>query len=492
VAVETNILPPRYRGAKRIGRGGMGDIYRATDEALGRAVAVKVLGEPYARDESVRARFTREALAAARLSGRPHVITIFDVGEWEGRPYIVMEYLGGGSLADEIRERRAIPAAEVLEWLEQSATALDAAHGEGVVHRDVKPANLLLDRDRNVHVADFGVASAAGLDSMTQTGTVVGTAGYLAPEQAKGERASPASDLYALAVVAFELLTGQRPFQAETAAAEAAAHIHTPVPAISGRRAGLPRELDDVFARALAKDPTARHATTSDFVAELRAALDAAAGSTAIVSPAGPDHPARAHAPAPAPAWRPPPVRTPRPAWLLPAVAVVLLAAGGMAAALITRGDDEQRASSVEATTIERTVTARGTTQRVEVTVTAAARETTASAPTATESAPGATESSPSGEPSSAPISLAQAKALQDESTALMRRGDYAAALPLAQRALARLRGTGDIYEGYANYNVGRSLVELGKCAEGLPYIERSERIQGPRREFEQARAKCN
>jgi len=199
----------------------MGEIYRATDEVLGRTVAVKVLAEGYAEDPGVRERFTREALAAARLSGRPNVVTIFDVGELSGRPFIVMEYLGGGSLDDRVRAGR-IRTRQALEWLEQAAAALDAAHAEGVIHRDVKPANLLLDEDGNAHVADFGIASAAGMDSLTKTGTVIGTAEYLSPEQAQGERATPASDRYAFGVVAWELLTGRRPFGGDTPAAEAA------------------------------------------------------------------------------------------------------------------------------------------------------------------------------------------------------------------------------------------------------------------------------
>src|ERR671935_687213 len=203
MAVETTILPPRYRSPKLVARGGMGEIYRATDDTLGRAVAVKLLSERYARDQPVRQRFTREALAAARLSGEAHIVTIFDVGEWNDRPFIVMEYLGGGSLDDRLQAQGAVDPGEALGWLEQAAAALDAAHANGVVHRDVKPGNLLLDRTGDVHVADFGIASAAGLDALTLTGTVLGTAGYLAPEQAQGERATPASDRYALAVVAY-------------------------------------------------------------------------------------------------------------------------------------------------------------------------------------------------------------------------------------------------------------------------------------------------
>jgi hypothetical protein len=472
VPVDTNILPPRYRGAKRIGRGGMGDIYRATDESLGRAVAVKVLGEQYAQDESVRERFSREALAAARLSGRPHVITIFDVGEWEGRPYIVMEYLGGGSLDDAIRQRGPVDPGQAVEWLEQAGAALDAAHAEGVVHRDVKPANLLLDRDGSVHVADFGVASAAGLDSMTKTGTVVGTAGYLSPEQAQGDAATAASDLYGLAVLAFELLTGRRPFSGDTAAAEASAHIHAPIPSISGFRRELPRELDRVFEHALAKDPRARYPSAAEFVADLRHALHDAAGVTAVAPPAPPPPPR------PASAWEPTPSRgaTARPQWLVPALVLVGLLALGVAGAILLAGiGDGGESGGAGATTIERTVTAPGTTQEVTV---------TAQTPTA-EQPPATTQ------PPASNVSLAQAKALQDESTAAMRRGDWATALALAQRALARLQGGGDIYEGYANYNVGRSLIELGNCEEGLPYVDRSEQIQGSRPEFDQARAKC-
>src|SRR5690242_10925164 len=196
MAVKEGLLPERYTGPQPIGRGGMGEIFRATDTSLGRAVANKVLDDRYARDANVRARFTREALAAARLSGNPNIVTIFDVGEHAERPFIVMEYLGGGSLEERIRAGGAQEVGQALEWLEQAATALDAAHRHGVVHRDVKPANLMLDRNGTVHVADFGIASAAGTDSLTMTGTVLGTAGYLSPEQAQGERATPASDRY--------------------------------------------------------------------------------------------------------------------------------------------------------------------------------------------------------------------------------------------------------------------------------------------------------
>ena len=227
---QIDTLPSRYRNPRPIGAGGMGEIYRATDQELDRDVAVKVLAARYAQDEPFRARFKREALAAARLSGHPNIVTIFDVDEHDGRPMIVMAYLGGGSLEERVKGGAPCPPAQVLDWLEQAASALDAAHEAGVVHRDVKPGNLLLDDRGQVHVADFGIASAAGMDSFTKTGTILGTAGYLSPEQARGERAGAASDRYALAIVAWELLTGHRPFEARSATEEAAAHINTSVP----------------------------------------------------------------------------------------------------------------------------------------------------------------------------------------------------------------------------------------------------------------------
>ena len=185
---SAQVLPERYRDAERIAHGAMGDVYRATDSTLGRVVAVKLLAEPFVADDTARRRFAREARAAARVSGDPNIVTIYDVGETGERPYIVMEYIDGGSLEQRLHEEGAQAPADALRWLEQAGRALDHAHANGVVHRDVKPGNLLLDQDGDVHVADFGIASAAWLPSLTVEGTVLGTAGYLAPEQALGER----------------------------------------------------------------------------------------------------------------------------------------------------------------------------------------------------------------------------------------------------------------------------------------------------------------
>ena len=462
MSVDIDLLPERYRGPRRIGRGGMGEIYRATDETLGRAVAVKVLAERYAGDESVRERFTREALAAARLSGRPNIITIFDVGEAGGRPFIVMEYLGGGSLDEKLRDG-PVAAGQAVVWLRQAANALDAAHAEGVVHRDVKPGNLLLDRDGTLHVADFGIASAAGMDSMTKTGTVIGTAGYLSPEQAQGDRASPASDRYALGIVAWELLTGSRPFEGDTAAAEAAAHVHAVVPRISEARPDLPAELDAVFDRALAKDPGARYGSAAELVADLDAALHDAAPATQVIAPAPPRREPRT-----------PPIRTSRPSWLVPALVLLALVGAGLvlAAAIASRDDGGGgSASNAQATTVVRTVTAQGETKQVTVT----ASEQTTPAPTK----------------ASAGLSVSQARALQDESTQAMSGGDWERALSLAQQALPALRGRDTTYEGYANFNIGNSLAHLGRCDEAMPYLDRREQLLGSHPAVDKARELC-
>ena len=181
-----------------------------------------------------------------------------------------MEYLDGGSVLDRLRDGGRVPREQALDWLEQTADALDRAHASGIVHRDVKPANLLLDGEDNVHVSDFGIASASGLDTLTLPGTVLGTAGYLSPEQARGESATPASDRYSLGVVAFELLTGRRPFAADTPTTEAFAHLNADVPTATSFDPALPPRVDDVFRRALAKDPESRPETARELVAELR------------------------------------------------------------------------------------------------------------------------------------------------------------------------------------------------------------------------------
>ena len=463
----TEILPPRYRQPERIARGGMGDIYRAEDGVLGRIVAVKVLAERYADEDSIRRRFTHEALAAARLSNAPNTVTIFDVGEHEGRPYIVMEYLPGGSLADRIEAEGAQPPGRALAWLGQTAAALDAAHAHGIIHRDVKPGNLLLDDEDDVRVADFGIASAVGLDSFTAAGTVLGTAGYLAPEQARGEQATPASDRYALAVVAFELLTGTRPFAMDSPTAEAAAHVHGAIPSASERNPALPHELDDVLARGLAKEPERRFAACADLVHALRDALDAAAGGTTIAAPHGRILAGRGS----------------RNRWPLLAAAAVALALGGVAlASVLDDGDSPRSTAASTPRTVKETVTLEGTTVVETVTTTpeeerpppTTAQPTTAQPTTATT----ATTAPPSGDPA----------ALNDQGFALMQAENYEGARPLLEQAVAGLAGSGSLTEAYASYNLAFTRFAMGECSGVLELLDRSQAVQGERREITRLR----
>jgi serine/threonine-protein kinase len=453
----------------------MGEILLAEDLELGRKVAVKLLDERFARDDGLRRRFRREALLAARLSGHPHVVTIYDVGEWRERPFIVMEYLPGGTLAERARAGR-VPRDQALLWLEQTATALDAAHAEGIVHRDVKPANLLLDSREELQVADFGIARVVddSTGAMTAAGTVLGTAGYLAPEQARGEEATPASDRYALGVVAYELLTGGRPFERGSATAEAAAHIHEDVPPASERGVGLPRQVDDVFARELAKDPAHRYRSASEFLEALQASLNTPTESTRIL-PAPPAPPA-------------PPVRgtaSRRRGWSpVPLVGGVLLAGlmAGILAAVVTTGGEDPQTTEPELVTITQVETREGTTAEEVVT-------TTVQAP-----APAPAPEN-EGEVGDGGVSTTEAVALTDEATGQLAEGDWEEALRLMEQALPPLQGTyrDDFrYEAYAEYNIGKALAELGRCDEALPHLERSEDLQGARAPITSAKQSCS
>jgi len=176
-------LPTRYRVVRHIANGGMASVWLAEDEVLGRRVAVKVLAAGYAEDERANRRFVREARAGARLSECRHVVTVYDIGEHDGRPFMVMEYFSGGTVADRLRSGRDVPRALALRWLREAADALDCAHGHDVVHRDVKPANLLIDERGRLAVGDFGIATVATEASLTQTGQVLGTAAYISPSR---------------------------------------------------------------------------------------------------------------------------------------------------------------------------------------------------------------------------------------------------------------------------------------------------------------------
>ena len=308
----------------------MGEVYRAEDAHLARVVAVKLLSGRFADNDAIRGRFTREALAVARLSHAPNTVTIFDVGEHGGRPYIVMEYLPGGSLADRLEREGAQPVGRSLDWLGQAAAALDAAHANGIVHRDVKPANLLLDSDERVKVADFGVASAADLGSFTEAGH--GRRHRRAtwrPSRRAASAPRPSSDLYALAVVAFELLTGKRPFERDSSTAEAMAHVSAPIPPASASNPTLAATSSTTCSPAASpRSPSTGTPPPPISCDALRDALDREAGTTRVAAI--------------------PPVVQPRGRRRVPLLLLLLagaLLAGILAAALLARddGDDGRR-----------------------------------------------------------------------------------------------------------------------------------------------------
>jgi serine/threonine-protein kinase len=305
---EGELIAGRYRLIELLGEGAMGTVYRARHEGLQRVVAMKFLQDELAGNREVAARFAREAIAAARLQ-HPNVIAVYDSGaDEQGRCFLAMEYLAAESLRALMERVGAVPRARALGIAAQVAAALDHAHGLGIVHRDVKPENVLvLDVEgvETVKVIDFGIAKVFQPDGpstpgLTRTGIVLGTPEYIAPEQAAGAEVDHRADIYALAVMTYELLVGGRPFDSDDVMALLMAHLNATAPAMSARRPdlGFPPAVDAVMARALAKSPADRPQRASEFVAQLDAAFDAPASERTPTEPAPPDEPA---APEPAP-----------------------------------------------------------------------------------------------------------------------------------------------------------------------------------------------
>ena len=307
------VLGGRYRLIREIARGGMGTVWEAEDTLLDRPVAVKLLHAQFAEDPEFLERFRREARAAARLS-HPNIVSIFDVGEdAETRtPFIVMELVNGGNLKERIQRSAPLPDSEIRALGAALAVALEYAHGRGIVHRDVKPQNVLLDEDGRPRLTDFGIAQAMASKGLTRTGAVMGSVHYLAPELARGRPALPQSDLYSLGVVLYEMATGRAPFEAETDLAVALAHAEQLPAAPRALNAHLAPDLERIIMRSLAKSPEDRFASGGDLASELRAAaappVAAPARSRAeAVTQRMPTVPAAAAA---APGSRPAPKRT--------------------------------------------------------------------------------------------------------------------------------------------------------------------------------------
>ncbi|HQK92451.1 MAG TPA: Stk1 family PASTA domain-containing Ser/Thr kinase [Armatimonadota bacterium] len=264
----TLLCNERYEVLERIGDGGAAVVYRARDHSLNRDVAVKVLRDELAQDHEFVERFQREAHAAAGLS-HPNIASVFDIGFEGGRHYFVMELLTGGTLRERLARERKLSPEEALRIASQVAAALRHAHDSGIIHRDIKPQNILFTREGDVKVGDFGIARAMAASSVSQTGTIIGSVRYLAPEQAGGDGAVPQSDLYSLGIVLFEMLTGQVPFDAETPVAIALKHVQDPVPSVRAIDPTIPLAVEELLQRLLAKRVSERCPSAHQLITEL-------------------------------------------------------------------------------------------------------------------------------------------------------------------------------------------------------------------------------
>jgi eukaryotic-like serine/threonine-protein kinase len=330
----------RYRIVRKLGSGGMADVYLAEDEELGRRIAIKILNDRHANDEQFVERFRREAKNAAGLS-HPNIVAIYDRGEAEGTYYIAMEYLDGRSLKELVVARGPLPISDAIDATRQVLAALRFAHRKGVVHRDIKPHNVMADADGRLKVTDFGIARA-GVSQMTEAGSIIGTAQYLSPEQARGAPVDQRSDLYSIGIVLYEMLTGKTPFSGETPVEIAMKHLSDPPRPPSLERPDISPDLDMVVLRALAKSPDDRFQTAEEMDSELERVgrglgvsaetADAAtmvlsgadAAPTSVIPPRRP--------PATTPSYRyaePPPRRRAIWPWLLALFLVVLAGVAG-------------------------------------------------------------------------------------------------------------------------------------------------------------------
>jgi serine/threonine-protein kinase len=327
------IFGDRYEVEAPLGTGGMAEVWRGHDRVLNRTVAIKTLLPQFARDASFVERFRREAQAAARLN-HPGIVSVYDSGTDGDAPYIVMQYIEGRTLADFLGSGKTLPPKQAAQIAQEIAEAIGAAHAHGVIHRDIKPANVMITRDGKVLVMDFGIARLiSGPETAPQTSAVLGTASYLSPEQAQGQPVDARSDIYALGVVLYEMLTGRPPFTGDSPMAIAYKQVNATPPAPSSANPDVPPELDAVVMRALSKNPANRYQTGQEFADDLERARTGGQVMATPLLPAGGEATQVISRPQPT-SVLPPQERdpgTPRKAWvtaLLAIVVVALLAAG--------------------------------------------------------------------------------------------------------------------------------------------------------------------
>src|ERR671931_1154357 len=363
-----NVFDGRYRIERKLGTGGMADVYLAEDQELGRRVAIKILNDRHAADDQFVERFRREAKNAAGLS-HPNIVSIYDRGDAEGTYYIAMEYLAGRSLKELILSRGPTPIRIAIDYTRQTLAAIGFAHRHGIVHRDIKPHNVVVDSDGRLKVTDFGIARS-GASQMTEVGSIIGTAQYLSPEQARGSPVDQTSDLYSVGVVLYELLTGQVPFTGETPLEIAMKHLSEVPKPPSELRPEVPHDLDLVVLRALAKDPAERSQNAEEMDADLEQVLrgmpvgaETAEAATAVLSGSGViaaaptsviTRPTRVAPARPAPPGGTPPAgyygyegppRRRRPIWPWILSVLLLAAAGGAAWFAYTKIQDQLNAN---------------------------------------------------------------------------------------------------------------------------------------------------
>lgn len=267
-----NVIADRYEVVSHIGQGGMADVFLAVDTILNRQVAIKILRADLSTDAVSILRFEREAQAAAALA-HPNIVEIYDVGDYKGHHYIVMEYVTGKTLKQVIRSRGPLVNEEAVDIMKQLCSAISEAHSRGIIHRDIKPQNVIVKADGSIKILDFGIATAKGSMQLTQANNVMGSVHYLAPELAKGEAASPQSDIYALGIVLYEMLAGDVPFKADQAVQIALKHMREPMPDVRLINASVPQSIANVITRATAKDPNNRYGSCREMLQDISTCL---------------------------------------------------------------------------------------------------------------------------------------------------------------------------------------------------------------------------